>query len=73
MNVLDLTKKSSEKIEFGQILHNLRSNLIEFDHQGRIQPNSTFEFKFQNSKNQNSNEFEPIRPSLQFTPKNWFL
>jgi hypothetical protein len=30
-----------------------------------MRPNLTFEFEFQNSKIQNSNEFERIRPSLQ--------
>jgi hypothetical protein len=57
INLLYLTNKSFKKIKFGRILQNLRSNLIEFDHKGKIQQNSTFEFRFQNSKNRNSKEF----------------
>ena len=43
------------------------SILVEFDQNSRIRPNSTFEFEFRNSKYQNSNEFERIRPSLSQT------
>ena len=42
----------------------LRPNSIEFGQICRIRPNSTFKFGILNSKNQNSNEFEQIRPSL---------
>ncbi len=40
------------------------SNFVEFDQKIWIRPNSTLEFKIWNSKNQNSNEFEQISPSL---------
>ena len=32
-------------IEFGRILQNLWSNLVEFDQNGQIRPNLTFEFE----------------------------
>ena len=51
----------------GQVLSNstdLRPNSIKFGQICQIRPNSTFEFGILNSKNQNSNEFEQIRPSL---------
>ena len=51
-------------VEFGWILTNWRSSLIDFDQTSRIRPNSTFEFVISNSKCRNSNEFERIRPSL---------
>ena len=63
----------------GRILSNstyLRPNSIEFGLICQIRPNSTFEFGILNSKNRNSNEFEQIRPSLdfsQFTPMPLFV
>ena len=51
-------------VEFSQILQKLSSNWIKFDQNGRIRPNSTFEFGIWNSKFRNWNEFERIRPSL---------
>ena len=70
MNPQIWTKSWPKMFEFGRILPNLWSNLIEFGQKGQIRPKSIFEFVRRNLKFRNSNEFERIRPSLAFWPNN---
>jgi len=62
--LLFLDKSWPILVEFGQILANLRSNLLKFGHRSQIWHSN---LSYESWKNQNSNEFERIRPSLVYT------